>query len=58
MNSISDDSKLIVEQLYDQEAEELVKIEMDESGNKEDPIVVTAIYLPDSPKYCGRKFVA
>ncbi|MHC4438297.1 MAG: hypothetical protein ACYS3S_13125, partial [Planctomycetota bacterium] len=51
----SDDPKLIVEQLHDQNAKGLVKIEIDESGNKEDPIVVTVTYLPDSPKYGGRK---
>jgi hypothetical protein len=50
-----DDPKLIVEQLHEQEAEGLVKIEIDESGNKEEPIVVTATYLPDSPKYGDRK---
>jgi len=50
-----DDPKLIVEQLYEQEAKGLVKIEIDESGNKEEPIVVTATYLPDSPKYGDRK---
>ncbi|HUT47059.1 MAG TPA: hypothetical protein VMX36_12295 [Sedimentisphaerales bacterium] len=51
----SDDPKLIVEQLHDQDAKGLVKIEIDESGNKKDPIVVTVTYLPDSPKYGSRK---
>ena len=50
-----DDPKLIVEQLHDQNAKGLVKIEIDESGNKEDPIVVSVTYLPDNPKYSGRK---
>ena len=50
-----DDPKLIVEQLHDQNAKGLVKIEIDESGNKEDPIVVTVTYLPDNPKSSGRK---
>jgi hypothetical protein len=50
-----DDPRLIVEQLHDQNAKGLVKIEIDESGSKEDPIVVTVTYLPGSPKYGGRK---
>ena len=51
----SDDPKLIVEQLHDQNVKGLVKIEIDDSGKKEDPIVVTVTYLHDSPKYGGRK---
>ena len=50
-----DDPKMIVEQLHDQNAEGLVKMEIDDSGKKEDPIVVTVTYLPGNPKYSGRK---
>jgi len=53
----SEDPKLIIEHLYDQEAEGQVKIEIDESGNKAEPIVVTATYLPESPKYGDRKIL-
>jgi hypothetical protein len=51
----SDDPRQIVEQLHDQNAKGLVKIEIDDSGKKEDPIVVTVTYLPSNPKYSGRK---
>jgi len=50
----SDDPRQIVEQLHDQNAKGLVKIEIDESGKKEDPIIVTVTYLPGSQN-SGRK---
>jgi hypothetical protein len=50
-----DDPKLIVEQLHDQNVKGLVKIEIDDSGKKENPIVVTVTYLPDSTKRGYRK---
>jgi len=51
----SDDPKLIVEQLHDQDAKGLLKIEIDDSGKKENPIVVTVTYMPDSTKRGYRK---
>lgn len=51
----SDDPRQIVEQLHDQNAKGLVKIEIDDSGKKEDPIVATVTYLPDSTKRGYRK---
>jgi hypothetical protein len=50
-----DDPRQIVEQLHDQNARGLVKIEIDDSGKKEDPIVVTVTYMPDNTKHGYRK---
>lgn len=44
------DPRLVVERLHKQEADGKVKIEIDEPSNKAEPIVVTATYLPESPK--------
>jgi hypothetical protein len=46
--------KLAVERLYEQQAQGKVKIEVDQPANKAKPIVVTATYLPESPK-SGRR---
>jgi len=48
--------KLAVERLYEQQAQGKVKIEVDEPADKAKPIVVTATYLPESPK-SGRREV-
>jgi len=42
--------KLAVERLYEQQAQGKVKIEVDQPADKAKPIVVTATYLPESPK--------
>jgi hypothetical protein len=42
--------RLAVEHLYEQQAQGKVKIQVDESADKAKPIVVTATYLPESPK--------
>lgn len=42
--------RLAVERLYEQQAQGKVKIQVDESADKAKPIVVTATYLPESPK--------
>lgn len=51
----AEDPKMIVKHLYDQKEKGQVKIEIDETSNKAEPIVVTATYLPESPKYGDRK---
>jgi len=48
--------RLAVERLYEQQAQGKVKIQVDESADKAKPIVVTATYLPESPK-SGRREV-
>ncbi|MHC4558913.1 MAG: hypothetical protein ACYTFW_03060 [Planctomycetota bacterium] len=53
----SEDPKLIVGNLYAQEAKGQVKIEIEESNNKAEPIIVTATYRPESPKYGDRKIL-
>ncbi|HUU18517.1 MAG TPA: zf-HC2 domain-containing protein [Sedimentisphaerales bacterium] len=42
--------RLAIERLYEQQAQGKVKIEVDEPADKANPIVVTATYLPESPK--------
>jgi len=42
--------KLAVERLYEQQAQGKVKIQVDQPADKAKPIVVTATYLPESPK--------
>jgi len=48
--------RLVVERLYEQQAQGKVKIEVDQPADKSKPIVVTATYLPESPK-SGRREV-
>jgi hypothetical protein len=47
--------KLTVERLYEQQAQGKVKIQVDQPADSTKPIVVTATYLPESPKYGKRK---
>jgi hypothetical protein len=42
--------RLAVERLYEQQAQGKVKIQVDQPADKAKPIVVTATYLPESPK--------
>ena len=42
--------KLAVERLYEQQTQGKVKIQVDQPADKAKPIVVTATYLPESPK--------
>ncbi|MCP4258629.1 MAG: hypothetical protein GY774_14180 [Planctomycetes bacterium] len=47
--------RLAVERLYEQQAQGKVKIQVDQPVDKAKPIVVTATYLPESPKYGKRE---
>ncbi len=47
--------RLAVERLYEQQAQGKVKIEVDQPADKAKPIVVTATYLPESPKFGERE---
>ena len=53
----AEDPKLIVKHLYELETKGQVKLEIYEPGNKAEPIVVTATYLSESPKYGDRKIL-
>lgn len=47
--------RLAVERLYEQQAQGKVKVQVDQPADKAKPIVVTATYLPESPKYGKRE---
>jgi hypothetical protein len=47
--------RLAVERLYEQQAQGKVKIQVDQPEDNAKPIVVTATYLPESPKYGKRE---
>jgi hypothetical protein len=47
--------RLAVERLYEQQAQDKVKIEVDQAVDNAKPVVVTATYLPESPKYGKRE---
>jgi hypothetical protein len=51
----NEDLRLMLEHLYEAEASGHVQIEIDESSNKTEPIIVTATYLPESPRHRGRR---
>lgn len=51
----NEDLRLMLEHLYEAEASGHVQIEIDESSNKTEPVIVTATYLPESPRHRGRR---